>query len=96
MRKSDTKTIIRAMRILSREIYCEDGVATAAIAEAADRLEELEIQLKEAQDYADKLIEHKDMICLPKDLENLREANTHFAQENFELKQKLQKHETID
>ena len=96
MKKSSTKIIIEAMRILSREIYCEDGVATAAIAEAADRLEELEIQLKEAQDYADKLVEHKDMVCLPKDLENLREANAHFAQENFELKQKLQKYETID
>ena len=89
MRKSDTKTIIGAMRILSREIYCEDGVATAAIAEAADRLEELEIQLKEAQDYADKLVKHKDMVCLPKDLENLRTANSQFATENHILKEQM-------
>ncbi len=78
------------MRILVEDIYSEDGIANLAIAEAADRLEELELQLKEAQDYADKLIEHKDMICLPKDLENLREANTHFAQENFELKKRIE------
>ena len=126
MRKSDTKTIIGAMRILSREIYCEDGVATAAIAEAADRLEEIslendvilgnQLKLREENeklkkdlfdsdmsrsillrdvafwmDYADKLVAHKDMVCLPKDLENLRQANEHFAQENYKLKQKLKK-----
>jgi hypothetical protein len=89
MKKSDTKTIIGAMRILSREIYCEDGVATAAIAEAADRLEELEAQLKEAQDYADKLVAHKDMVCLPKDLQNLRTANSQFATENHILKEQM-------
>jgi hypothetical protein len=124
MRKSDTKKIIEAMRILSREIYCEDGVATAAIAEAADRLEEISLengvilrnQLKLHEeneklkkdlfdsdmsrsillrdvafwrDYADKLVEHKDMVCLPKDLENLRSANSHFATENHILKEQL-------
>ena len=35
MRKTDINILIEAMRILSREIYCEDGIATAAIAEAA-------------------------------------------------------------
>lgn len=40
-RRTDTKTLIKALRILSREIHCEDGVATAAIAEGADRIEEL-------------------------------------------------------
>ena len=38
---SDTATIVKALRILSREIYCEDGVATAVIAEAADVIERL-------------------------------------------------------
>jgi hypothetical protein len=124
MRKSDTKTIIGAMRILSREIYCEDGVATAAIAEAADRLEEISLengvilrnQLKLHEeneklkkdlfdsdmsrsillrdvafwrDYADKLVAHKDMVCLPKDLQNLRAANSQFATENHILKEQL-------
>jgi hypothetical protein len=40
-RRTDTKTLVTALRILSREIHCEDGVATAAIAEGADRIEEL-------------------------------------------------------
>jgi hypothetical protein len=40
-------------------------------------------------DYADRLVEHKDMVCLPADLQNLRNANTALAQENFELKQLL-------
>jgi len=124
MRKSDTKTIIGAMRILSREIYSKDGVANAAIAEAADRLEEsslendviLKNQLKLHEeneklkkdlfdsdmsrnillrdvafwrDYADKLVAHKDMACLPKDLQHLRTANSQFATENHILKEQL-------
>ena len=40
--KSNTETIIKAMRILSAEIHSDDGLANAAIAEAADRLDELQ------------------------------------------------------
>jgi hypothetical protein len=39
--KTDTPTLIRALRILAQDIQSGDGVANAAIAEAADRLEEL-------------------------------------------------------
>ena len=35
---TETKTIIEALRVLARDIQSEDGVANAAIAEAADRL----------------------------------------------------------
>ena len=94
MKKSDTKTLVAAMRILAEDIQSEDGVANSAIAEAANRLEELEEQLKEAQDYANKLVEHKDMVCLPKDLENLREANSHFATQNHILKEQLRMSES--
>lgn len=38
--RSSTPTLIAAMRILARDIQSGDGVANAAIAEAADRLEE--------------------------------------------------------
>lgn len=38
--RSDTETIIKALEILSKEIQSEDGVANAAIAEAAQRLKE--------------------------------------------------------
>lgn len=40
-------------------------------------------------DYADRLVEHKDMVCLPTDLANLRAANTHFAAENETLKKEI-------
>jgi hypothetical protein len=46
------------------------------------RVDSLTEQLRESQAYADKLVEHKDMICLPKDLEVLREANLGLAKEN--------------
>ena len=48
--------------------------------------ETLERELQEAHDYADRLVEHKDMVCLPADLANLREANARFAIENEALK----------
>ena len=38
--RTDTKTLIAAMRILSQDIESNDGIANAAIAEAADRMEE--------------------------------------------------------
>lgn len=39
--KTDTLILIKAMRHLANDIQSDDGVANAAIAEAADRLEEL-------------------------------------------------------
>jgi hypothetical protein len=39
--KTPTKTLIQSMRILAQTIHTTDGLANAAIAEAADRLEEL-------------------------------------------------------
>ncbi len=42
-RKTATPTLASAMRILARQIQSQDGVANAAIAEAAERLDELHI-----------------------------------------------------
>jgi hypothetical protein len=39
--RSSTETLVAALRVLAAEIQSPDGVANAAIAEAADRLEEL-------------------------------------------------------
>jgi hypothetical protein len=101
--RSDTKTIIVAMKYLAEDgIYSEDGVANAAIAEAAQRLEELALenevilknQLKTQQDlewwkgYADKLVAH--IPYLPKDMEVLREANLNFANEIQDLEDRLE------
>jgi len=38
-RETKTEVLIAAMRVLARDIQSQDGVANAAIAEAADRLE---------------------------------------------------------
>lgn len=43
---NSTETLIQALRILAQDIYSGDGVANAAIAEAADRLEEQHIQIR--------------------------------------------------
>ena len=40
--RSSTDTLISALRVLARDIQSGDGVANAAIAEAADRLDELQ------------------------------------------------------
>ena len=84
------------MDILSRDLHSEDGVVSAAIGEAADRLEEisnenekLKIELEEAKNYANELVDHKNMICLPADLANLRKANADFAMENHKLQEKI-------
>jgi hypothetical protein len=43
----------------------------------------------EMSEYADRLVAHKDMVCLPADLKNLREANAAFAIENEILKEQI-------
>ena len=44
--RSSTETLIKAMRILSSDIQSDDGVANAAIAEAAQRLAEQQDRIK--------------------------------------------------
>jgi hypothetical protein len=43
--RSKTETIIGALRVLAKDIQSGDGVANLAIAEAADRMEELRSEL---------------------------------------------------
>ena len=47
--KTKTKTLIKALRILSRDIESDDGVANACVAEAADRLEEIENKIDDLE-----------------------------------------------
>ena len=42
MKQTDTHTLVQALRILSRDIHCEDGIAMSVIREAADRIETLD------------------------------------------------------
>ena len=45
--KTKSNTLIKALRILSEDIQSDDGVANACIAEAANRIEELELKVSE-------------------------------------------------
>jgi len=47
---------------------------------------ELKKEIAWFKKYTDALVEHKDMVCLPADLKNLRESNAALATENEELK----------
>lgn len=51
--RSSTETLIAAMRILSRDIQSGDGVANAAIAEAAQRLDEMQSLIDGAYDIVE-------------------------------------------
>lgn len=44
--QTSTKTLVSALRILAQDIQSDDGVANAVIAEAADRLEFQDIQIR--------------------------------------------------
>ncbi len=52
---SHTETIIAALRVLARDIQSNDGIANAAIAEAADRLEEQQERIKRLEEAGDRL-----------------------------------------
>ena len=41
MKKTDTETLVKALRILAVEIQSGDGIAKAAIFEAAQRIDDL-------------------------------------------------------
>ena len=57
---------------------------------ALDDIVKLKKDLAWYKDYADRLVAHKDMVCLPADLKNLRESNTALAIENQELKKQVE------
>ncbi len=54
MRRS-TETLIAAMRILSQDIQSDDGVANAAVAEAAERLAEQHMRIAKLEQENDSM-----------------------------------------
>ena len=50
--KTPTQTLAAALRILANDVESPDGVANAAIAEAAERLDELAAQVEVLKDAA--------------------------------------------
>lgn len=57
---------------------------------ALDDIVKLKTEIDWYKKYTDKLVEHKDMVCLPADLKNLRESNAALATENQELKKQVE------
>ena len=55
--RTETETIIEALRILAGDIFSKDGIANLAIAEAADRMEELSDELLFQKRLAEKYVE---------------------------------------
>jgi len=53
--RTSTETLIAAMHILATEIQSDDGVANAAIAEAAQRLEEQQERISQLEQENDAL-----------------------------------------
>jgi hypothetical protein len=51
-----TETLIQALRLLSSDIQSEDGVANAAIAEAAQRLQEQQERIKRLEEAENRLL----------------------------------------
>ena len=78
---SSSATLVSAMRILANEIQSDDGVANAAIREAADRIEQLETSIKQI---------HKDYGCEIRDpCGTIWEYASRLEKENAELKSRI-------
>jgi hypothetical protein len=54
--------LVPALRILARDIYCEDGVATAVIAQAADVIDSLRAEVREQRREIAGLREERAML----------------------------------
>ena len=76
---TSTETLIAAMRILSQDIQSDDGVANAAIAEAAQRLEEQQERIKklesENDDMREDLLMWGDTLRLQQRINKLEQEN---------------------
>lgn len=53
--ESSTLVLISALRVLSRDIQSQDGVANAAMLEAAQRMEKLDTQVQGLKRHAEAL-----------------------------------------
>jgi len=79
------KDILAMFNELNSMIYEVLGDCNKAL----DDIVKLKSEIDWYKKYTDKLVGHKDMVCLPADLKNLRESNAALATENEELKNKV-------
>jgi hypothetical protein len=89
--KSNTETLIIAMRYLSEDIHSEDGVANAAIAEAADRLQELLGENNDLKLENQVVIENQ--LTLSKNVEFYKESYFAASRHVTEISKKLKNSE---
>ena len=75
---TNTETLIKALRILSNDIQSEDGVANAAILEAAQRMEE----------------DQEVIFQMGESIKILRQTVQHRNETIYELKQRINRLET--
>ena len=80
------KDILALFNELNSMLYEVLGDCNKALSENIELKKEIDWFKK----YTDALVEHKDMVCLPADLRNLREANAALTTENEELKKKVE------
>lgn len=79
------KDILALFNELNSMLYEVLGDCNKALSENI----ELKKEVAWFKKYTDALVEHKDMVCLPADLKNLRESNAALATENQELKKQV-------
>ena len=79
------KDILVLFNELNSMLYEVMGDCNKALSENI----ELKKEVAWFKKYTDALVEHKDMVCLPADLKNLRESNAALATENQELKKQV-------
>ena len=84
------KDILALFNELNSKLYEVMGDCNKALKALSENIE-LKKEVAWYKKYTDALVEHKDMVCLPADLRNLREANTALATENEELNKKVKK-----
>jgi hypothetical protein len=59
----------------------------------SELIEDLSGELEWYKKYADLLVDHINLPCLPADLRNLRESNEILDKENQELRKRLEQYE---
>jgi len=82
------RSALKEINSLKRDLACEERCAEQYERSAIQEKNNLKQKLDEMTQYADKLA--VGLPCLPKDIENLREANLHFATENDNLQKKYE------
>ncbi len=61
MKKTDDETLVKALRLLARDIISEDGIAQSTIREAADRIVEKASAVNKLAELLEEVLELDDI-----------------------------------